>query len=184
MRIWMSSRLFNASLCQDSDRVTQSRRPAVRIQVRFRLSSLFFPCRCCTRATALGASVSESWVEGYCPVCGSWPAFAEVRGIERTRSFRCGRCGGSGMLACCLVRTAPSDHDALVALVPEKAGHMWHDRRVQACQATSRRLPGFGAARPDTVMLGMILPASTSMSPPSSRATRARQAQASRSKSL
>ena len=60
-------------------------------------------------------------MEGYCPVCGSWPAFAEVRGIERSRYFRCGRCGGewhSETLRCayCVM----TDHNELVTLVPEK----------------------------------------------------------------
>lgn len=33
------------------------------------------------------------WEEGYCPVCAAWPALAEVRGVERVRWLRCGRCG-------------------------------------------------------------------------------------------
>jgi FdhE protein len=37
---------------------------------------------------------SFSWEEGYCPVCAAWPALAEVRGVERVRWLRCGRCGG------------------------------------------------------------------------------------------
>lgn len=32
------------------------------------------------------------WRAGYCPVCGAWPALAELRGLERTRWLRCGRC--------------------------------------------------------------------------------------------
>src|SRR6476619_1636166 len=38
-------------------------------------------------------ALKASWMEGYCPVCGAWPAFAETRGIERSRYLRCGRCG-------------------------------------------------------------------------------------------
>jgi FdhE protein len=68
-------------------------------------------------------SISASWTEGYCPVCGAWPAFAEVRGIERSRFLRCGRCGG-GWQAQCL--SCPycgmTDHEELVSLVPEKNG--------------------------------------------------------------
>lgn len=33
------------------------------------------------------------WDRGYCPVCGAWPTLAEVRGTERGRWLRCGRCG-------------------------------------------------------------------------------------------
>ena len=39
------------------------------------------------------AAVPEGWVEPFCPICGAWPALAEVRGIERSRYFRCLRCG-------------------------------------------------------------------------------------------
>lgn len=34
----------------------------------------------------------REWRAGYCPVCGSWPALAELRGLERSRWLRCGRC--------------------------------------------------------------------------------------------
>jgi FdhE protein len=67
--------------------------------------------------------MAAGWVEGYCPVCGSWPAFAEVRGIERNRYFRCGRCGGAWharALHCPYCST--SEHGELVALVPENGG--------------------------------------------------------------
>jgi FdhE protein len=33
-----------------------------------------------------------SWSRGYCPVCAAWPAIGEVRGVERQRWLRCGRC--------------------------------------------------------------------------------------------
>jgi FdhE protein len=69
------------------------------------------------------SAVSPGWVEGYCPVCGSWPAFAETRGIERNRFFRCGRCGGewhARPLHCPFCGV--NDHKALVSLVPENAG--------------------------------------------------------------
>jgi len=68
-------------------------------------------------------SIRESWSEGYCPMCGSWPAFAEARGIERSRYLRCGRCG-AGWQSQCL--SCPycgmTDHEQLVSLVPEKSG--------------------------------------------------------------
>ena len=33
------------------------------------------------------------WTSGFCPVCAAWPSLAELRGLDRTRWFRCGRCG-------------------------------------------------------------------------------------------
>ena len=79
------------------------------------------------RAVSDGAEAlrhgSTPWVEGYCRVCGSWPAFAEVRGIERSRYLRCGRCGSgwpSHALTCPYCRS--THHEDFVALVPEARG--------------------------------------------------------------
>lgn len=38
------------------------------------------------------------WEAGYCPVCAAWPALAELRGLERRRWLRCGRCGAGWTL--------------------------------------------------------------------------------------
>lgn len=35
----------------------------------------------------------DKWDRGYCPVCGAWPALAELIGAEKRRVLRCGRCG-------------------------------------------------------------------------------------------
>jgi FdhE protein len=42
----------------------------------------------------LAQQVPIDWAYGYCPVCSAWPTLAEVRGLERTHRWRCGRCGG------------------------------------------------------------------------------------------
>jgi FdhE protein len=47
----------------------------------------------------LTRQVPIDWSYGYCPVCGAWPTLAEVRGLERTHRWRCGRCGGDWGLA-------------------------------------------------------------------------------------
>jgi len=41
-----------------------------------------------------GPAVDAQWSEGWCPVCGDWPLLAELRGLDRARRLRCGRCGG------------------------------------------------------------------------------------------
>lgn len=64
------------------------------------------------------ASLTPRWSQGYCPVCGAWPAFAEMRGIERTRHLRCARCGAGWpmpVLACTYCATL--DHQTLGTLV-------------------------------------------------------------------
>lgn len=35
----------------------------------------------------------DRWDRGYCPVCGAWPALAELVGPEKRRVLRCVRCG-------------------------------------------------------------------------------------------
>ena len=79
-----------------------------------------------------GASASAAWSSRYCPVCGAWPAFAEVLGIERSRHLRCGQCGcdwETHGLTC--VYCGMSDHHELVSLVPEDVGS---PSSVDACK--------------------------------------------------
>lgn len=72
----------------------------------------------CNRVWA--GSVAPSWLEGYCPICGSWPAFCEVRGIERNRFLRCGRCGSAWQARGLLCPyCGMDDHKELASLVPE-----------------------------------------------------------------
>jgi FdhE protein len=149
------ARLFTASLCQDSEWINEmaavSGVDAEALHAVIALLPIPF-LHAWNRRWA--SSISASWVEGYCPVCGSLPAFAEVRGIERNRYFRCGRCGGewhARALYC--PYCAMSDHDELVALVPEKGGS---NAVIDACQRclgyvkTFTRLQG---CSPGAVML-------------------------------
>ena len=44
-----------------------------------------------TGLQAVAASGLETWPHGYCPACGSWPAFGEAR--DRSGQLRCSFCG-------------------------------------------------------------------------------------------
>jgi FdhE protein len=74
----------------------------------------------------------DSWTEQYCSICGAWPVMAEIRGIERARFLRCGRCGqewqvyGMHCPYCSM-----DDHEQLVSLVPQNHGTT---RAVEACK--------------------------------------------------
>jgi FdhE protein len=46
----------------------------------------------------LSVEALRDWQRGYCPVCGTWPAMVEMRGIQRERRLRCGCCGGEWSL--------------------------------------------------------------------------------------
>jgi FdhE protein len=66
--------------------------------------------------------VPEAWSAGYCPICGAWPAFAEMRGVERMRFLRCGRCGlawQAPVLWCAYCGI--DDHEALESLIVEQS---------------------------------------------------------------
>jgi len=71
------------------------------------------------------------WEAGYCPVCAAWPTLAEVRGLERKRWLRCGRCGASWPFPhqrCAFCGNA--DHRTLGYLAPEADRE---SRRVETC---------------------------------------------------
>lgn len=78
------------------------------------------------------SAVPPDWARGYCPLCGAWPALAEICGVERDRYLRCGRCGSAWQrhgLACPYCDTI--DHDQLACLVVERAGP---PSAIEACR--------------------------------------------------
>jgi FdhE protein len=116
--------LFTAALSQDRHAIKElSAMPGIdgeAFQAVAALVAVPFLQACNRRWSA---SIPESWMEGYCPVCGAWPSFAEVRGIERSRYFRCGRCGGEWQAHCLFCPYCSiTDHEQLVSLIPEKTG--------------------------------------------------------------
>lgn len=148
-------RLFTASLSQDSAHVEEVAVASGADAEALHAVVALLPVpllHACYRRWA--SSISESWVEGYCPVCASWPAFAEVRGIERGRYFRCSRCGGewhARALYCpyCDMH----DHDELVALVPDKAESNAAIDACNRCRGYVKTLTRLQGCAPDTVML-------------------------------
>ena len=81
---------------------------------------------------ALQDQIPPGWTQGYCPVCGAWPVLAELRGLERARCLRCGRCGADWRrpwLAC--VYCDERDHERLGSLVI--AGRL-EGRMVETCE--------------------------------------------------
>ena len=125
--------LFKSSLCQNGKWLGEA---AVELDVdadALQAVTFLIPVpflQACNRRWA--ASIAASWSEGYCPVCGAWPAFAEVRGIERSRYLRCGRCGGGWQSQCLSCSyCGMTDHEELVSLVPEKSGS---NAAIEACK--------------------------------------------------
>jgi FdhE protein len=125
--------LFKASLCQDSDRLNEIAAALGADPEAFQAVMALAPVpflHACNRRWS--HAIAQSWAEGYCPVCGAWPAFAEVRGIERNRYFRCGRCAGEWQLSCLICPyCGMTDHNELVTMVPEQGGT---SRVIEACK--------------------------------------------------
>ena len=147
--------LFRASLCQESEPIVQAAAvcgaDAGALQAVAALVSVPF-LRACNRRWP--HSLCPSWVEGYCLLCGAWPAFAETRGIERNRFFRCGRCGGewhARPLRCPYCGT--DDHNALVSLVPEDGGLNAVIEGCRSCLGYVKTFTRLQGCPPGAVML-------------------------------
>jgi FdhE protein len=76
-----------------------------------------------------------------CPVCGSWPALAEARGLEGERRLRCGRCGAdwrTEWLTCCFCGN--DDHVTLGSLVSEGTPERRHVETCERCRGYVKTL--------------------------------------------
>jgi FdhE protein len=97
-------------------------------------------------ARRLASTLPEGWREGYCPLCAGWPALAELRGLERRRVLRCGRCATAwerAVLHC--VFCGERDHRRQGALVPDGAEELV---RVETCSGCQGYLKALTALRP------------------------------------
>jgi FdhE protein len=125
--------LFKASLCQDGGGLKEIALARGADPEAFQSVATLLPVpflHACNRRWA--HSLPQGWVEGYCPVCGAWPAVAEVRGIDRSRYFRCGRCAGEWQVNCLVCAyCGMTDHEQLVSLIPEQGGNT---RVIEACK--------------------------------------------------
>ena len=116
-----SLELFTAALAQSTARLAELARRCGADARAFAAVAELVPApflHACTRAWASAAIAN--WHHSYCYSCGAWPVFAEVRGIEKARYLRCGRCGAewqSHGLQC--VYCGMDDHNELESLVPQ-----------------------------------------------------------------
>jgi FdhE protein len=136
------SSVFQAAVNQDVQRLKEIACAAAADAEAFHAVVALLPMpflHACNRRW--GVARSESWLEGYCPVCGAWPGFAELRGIERTRHFRCGRCGAGWQIHCLFCPyCGTTDHNQLISLVPEQNSSRWV---IDACHRCGGYVKGF-----------------------------------------
>jgi len=139
--------LLAAALCHDDDALDALPRaggadPSIlRVAGQMAVLPLLQAC-----ARGLGRDVPPAWWEGYCPVCGAWPAVAEYTGLERKRQLRCGRCGTGWAIP--LLRCVYCDethHDNLGYLTPE-AGEL--TRKIEICNTCKGYLKAVTTVRP------------------------------------
>jgi FdhE protein len=104
-------------------------------------------------ARQLDPGTSRTWQRGYCPVCGAWPALAEMRGIQRERRMRCGCCSSDWMLPVlrCTFCTE-IEHDKLAFLQTEEGEQQV---RVETCSTCRGYLKAFStlSALPFTTLV-------------------------------
>lgn len=89
----------------------------------------------------------EHWPYGYCPVCGARPTLAELRGLDRARLLRCGRCGSAWemtWLRC--VHCGERDHERLGALVPEGRADTQKLETCASCRGYLKELTALTAS--------------------------------------
>jgi FdhE protein len=102
----------------------------------------------------LADRLSAMWTHGYCPLCGAWAVLAELRGLERTRRLRCGRCGGdwrTGWLRC--VFCGETRHERLAVLSLEGGDGTQSIETCASCQGYTKTLTTLQGAAPQAVML-------------------------------
>lgn len=100
------------------------------------------------------ANPPSTWSQGYCPVCGVWPAFAEVRGIQRVRHLRCGRCGcGWPMPVLSCTYCATTDHDALGTLIMEDKTARWSIDVCHSCLGYLKSLTTLQPTPPNEILV-------------------------------
>jgi FdhE protein len=147
--------LFRASLNQDADRIKEVVLALGADTEAFQAVAVLMPVpflQACNRRWA--HSIVASWTEGYCPVCGGWPAFTEVRGIERSRYLRCGRCGGEWQAHCLSCPyCGMTDHKELLSLVPENSGSNSTIDGCARCRGYVKTFTTLQGSPPDRVIL-------------------------------
>jgi FdhE protein len=91
----------------------------------------------------------QRWETGYCPVCTAWPTLAELRGIERWRWLRCGRCAtGWRFPAQRCTFCGNADHKQLGYLAPEAERESRQAVTCKQCQSYLKTFTTIGPLQP------------------------------------
>ncbi len=151
--------LFEAAVAEDPDRLDDLARAAgdnrgvLRVVGPIVAMPMLHACR-----KAWTPLVSAAWAEGYCPICGGWPALAEARGLDGQRRLRCGRCGGdwrTEWLRCPFC--GERDHEHLGSLVSQGPGQRTPEQQTvdvcERCRHYVKAVTTLAPMRPEDVVL-------------------------------
>jgi FdhE protein len=112
---------------------------------------------CARKSAAMISAVT--WEAGYCAVCGAWPTLAEVRGLERERWLRCGRCGcawAGRQLVCAFCGSDDHQSQGYLASDSERDA-----RRAETCDRCHGYLKAAASLVPLTLPDILVLDAET-----------------------
>jgi len=149
------SLLFETAVSQDVDRFHEIARVErdYRGVLRGLAPLIALPMlQTCWRAWA--ERVPTDWTYGYCPVCGGWPALAEIRGLDGARHLRCGCCGSdwrTEWLRCPFCREG--DHEKLGSLMSPEGLERQSIEVCDVCRGYVKTITTLTAIRPDDVLL-------------------------------
>ncbi|MCC7414345.1 MAG: formate dehydrogenase accessory protein FdhE [Gammaproteobacteria bacterium] len=100
------------------------------------------------------SALPRDWSHGHCPVCGRWPALAELCGVERARYLRCGGCGAAWRihgLSCAYCSL--TDHAELGSLVVEQRGAAAAIEVCNRCRGYLKTFTRLQASAPTQILL-------------------------------
>jgi len=106
----------------------------------------------CRRAWA--EQTPTDWAYGYCPICGGWPALAEMRGLAGARHLRCGCCGGdwrTEWLRCPFC--GEGEHEKLGSLMSTDKLERETVEVCDRCRGYVKTMTTLSAIRPEHVVL-------------------------------
>jgi len=106
----------------------------------------------CRRAWT--SRVPEIWAWGHCPICGGWPAVAEIRGLGGSRHLRCGACGSdwrTEWLRCSFC--GQDDHEQLGSLASAESLAREAIAVCDGCNGYVKTITTLAPIRPEHVIL-------------------------------
>jgi FdhE protein len=100
---------------------------------------------------ALDGSAGDEWSRGYCPACGSWPAFAELSG--GVRRLRCSYCAASWQPSACRCVYCAEEGPAFSLAAPDESRPTW---RLELCANCAGYLKSIETTQPVPFPLGAV----------------------------